>query len=200
MDLSRFDRSRFNRDRPWVKEASWLAVSAVLFGTWLPGSWWRRFVLRLFGARVGRGVVVKPHVQIKFPWKLEIGDHSWIGEHTWIDNLDQVTIGANACISQAVYLCTGNHDWSRPDFALILGPIVIEDEAWVGARSTVAPAVRIGRGAVLALGSVAVGDLDPWTVYAGDPVKPVRRREERITADASDPTTRATPPAGRSVG
>jgi hypothetical protein len=88
---------------------------------------------------VGTGVVIKPHVRVKFPWKLYIGDHSWIGESVWIDNLAQVTIGSNCCISQGAYLCTGSHRWDRDTFDLVTKPIVIEDQCWVGAMARVAP-------------------------------------------------------------
>ena len=123
VDLSAF-RSSLDRGRPWLVEAAWMCVQALLFGTWLPGSRWRVWLLRLFGSRVGRGVAIKPRVRVKFPWKLSVGDHSWIGECAWIDNLCDVAIGSNCCVSQGAYLCTGNHDWSDPAFALITKPVV----------------------------------------------------------------------------
>jgi len=134
-------------------------------------------LLGAFGATVGKGVQIKPGVRVKFPWRLEIGDHSWIGEDVWIDNLAPVTIASNCCISQRVYLCTGSHDWSRPTFDLIVRPIHIKQAAWIAACSTVGPGVTVGEGAVLALGSVATHDLEPWTIYTGIPAKPVRKRE-----------------------
>ena len=109
----------------------------------------------------GRGVVVKPGARIKFPWRLSIGDHSWIGEDAWIDNLAPVAIGADCCLSQGAYLCTGSHDWSRPSFDLLTKPIVVHDGAWIAARAVVGPGVTVGEGAVLCLGSTATRDLTP---------------------------------------
>jgi len=153
-----------------------MLISALFISSWVPGSAHRRILLRLFGAEIGRGVAIKPGVQIKFPWRLTIGEDSWIGEGVWIDNLTQVTIEANCCLSQGTYLCTGSHDWSSPTFTLITKPIVIREGAWIAARSTVAPGVVVGECAVLGLGSVAIDDLKPWTVYYGIPAKQVGTR------------------------
>lgn len=130
----------------------------------------------MFGAKIGQGVEIKSGVKVKFPWRLEVADHSWIGEDVWIDNLATVRIGANCCISQGAYLCTGSHDWSRSSFDLIIRSIDVRDGAWIAARAVVAPGVTIGEGAVLSLGSVAASDLAPWTVHAGVPAKPIRPR------------------------
>lgn len=175
--LELFQNAAFDRQRAAYVEALWVLVQAALVRSFIPGSAHRRFLLRLFGARVGRGVVVKPGVRVKFPWKLEVGDHSWIGEGVWIDNLAPVRIGANCCISQEAYLCTGSHDWSKPSFDLIVRPIELADGAWVAARALVGPGVTVGEGAVLLLGSVARKSLEPWTIYSGNPAQPVRKRE-----------------------
>ncbi|QFT48728.1 Galactoside O-acetyltransferase (plasmid) [Roseivivax sp. THAF40] len=168
--------NKFSRGAPRFVEALWIFVSAMFVTSWLPGSAWRCTLLRLFGARIGRGVVIKPGVQVKFPWRLHIGSHTWIGEHAWIDNLAVVTIGDHACISQGVYLCTGNHDWSRGSFDLITQPILIEDGAWVGAFSKLAPGTIMRKRAVLTLGSVGSRELEPNTVYRGNPAKRVMPR------------------------
>jgi putative colanic acid biosynthesis acetyltransferase WcaF len=169
----------FSRGAPALVEALWVILQWLFVACDLPGSAHRKFLLRLFGARVGKGVVVKTGVQIKFPWRLQVGDDSWIGERAWIDNLALVTIGSNACISQGAYLCTGSHDWSSPTFDLIVKPITIGDGAWVAAKSTVGPGVIIGEGAVLGLGSTTSKDLEPWCVYAGSPAEFVRKRTLR---------------------
>jgi putative colanic acid biosynthesis acetyltransferase WcaF len=163
--LDHFSACEFDRGRSRIVEVLWLVCSGLV-RSGLPGSLLRVIILRAFGARIATGVVIKPHVRVKFPWRLSIGAHSWIGEDVWIDNLAQVSIGAHCCISQASYLCTGSHDWSKPTFDLVVKPIVIEDAAWICARATVGPGVRIGEGAVLALGSVATRDLDPWFCYS----------------------------------
>jgi putative colanic acid biosynthesis acetyltransferase WcaF len=95
-------------------------------------------------------VIIKPGVRVKYPWRLSIGDNSWLGEDCWIDNLAQVSIGANACISQGAYLCTGNHDWSDPAFGLVVKSIVVGDAAWIAAKALIAPGVSLGEGAVAA--------------------------------------------------
>lgn len=177
MRLDTFENSDFNRGAGKWKELLWLFFSALVFSTWLPGSGWRVSLLRLFGASIGTGVVIKPRVVVKFPWKLSIGDYSWVGEDTWIDNLAPVAIGAHACISQGVYLCTGSHDWSLSSFDLITRPIEVSDQAWLGAFSRVAPGVKVGQGAVLALGSVATKPLQPWVIYSGHPAVATKPRK-----------------------
>jgi len=176
MRLDRFDNSGFDRGAPWVVEALWRAVEGLVFASWIPGSGWRAALLRLFGAKVGQGVVIKPRVRVKFPWKLSIGEHSWIGESAWIDNLDEVVIGDHCCLSQGVYLCTGNHRWDDEAFALVTRPIRIEDHSWLGAHARVGPGVVCRTGGVLTMASTAVSDLESWTVHAGAPAQPVRRR------------------------
>ncbi len=158
-------------------EAAWLVTQALLVSSWLPGSAPRVWALRAFGARIGRGVVVKPGVRVKFPWRLAVGDHCWIGEDAWIDNLAPVTLGNHVCLSQGVYLCTGSHDWRSESFDLVTRPIHVADAAWIGARAVVGPGVTVGEGAVLALGSTASRALEPWTVYQGTPAVAVRPRE-----------------------
>jgi putative colanic acid biosynthesis acetyltransferase WcaF len=154
----------------------WLLVQWLFISSWIPGAAHRRWLLRAFGADIGERVNIKPGVRVKFPWRLSIGKHSWIGEDVWIDNLAQVTIGRDCCISQGSYFCTGNHDWSQPTFDLIVRPIRVETGAWVAAHSIVGPGVVIGEGAVLGLASVATKNLRPWTVYQGAPAVPVRAR------------------------
>lgn len=175
--LDLFANPEFSRGASRLKELAWYVVSSLFVESWLPGSAWRRSLLRWFGARVGKGVVIKPRVRVKFPWRLEIGDHSWIGEAVWIDNLDQVTIGDQCCVSQGAYLCTGSHDWSDEKFGLLTKPIVIEDGCWVGAKAILAPGSQMRRGAMLTLGCVASGTLTAWTVYAGQPASPHRSRQ-----------------------
>ena len=133
-------------------------------------------LLRMTGASVGAGVVIKPRVTIKYPWKLTVGDNSWIGEQVWIDNLDQVTIGAHVCISQGALLLCGNHDYKKPTFDLITGPIVLENGVWIGAKASVGPGVTCGSYSVLAMGSVATKNLEEWIVYQGNPALAVRQR------------------------
>lgn len=170
MDLSRFNNDDFDRGASRVKELAWLIISALFVAGPIPGSRWRAAILRVFGARIDAGVVLKSRVLVKFPWRLAIGANSWIGEGVWIDNLAEVRIGRDVCISQDAYLCTGNHDWNSPAFNLVTTGITIEDQCWVGARATVAPGTYMAAGAVLGLGAVGHGTLLGWTIYAaGNP-------------------------------
>src|SRR5262245_16466396 len=114
--LASFNNAGFQRGRPAIIEALWIVVEALLVKSFIPGSVHRCFLLRLFGAQIGRRVTMKPGVRVKFPWRLTIADDVWVGEDVWIDNLAKVEIGANACVSQGAYLCTGSHDWSASTF------------------------------------------------------------------------------------
>lgn len=178
MRLDRFNNSDFERGRAAWVEALWLAVQGLFVATWLPGSALRLVALRLFGAEIGAGVRLKPGLRVKFPWRLTVGNHAWIGENVWIDNLAPVHIGSHCCVSQGAYLCTGSHDWKREGFDLITRPIRLEDQAWICAKAVVGPGVTVGQGAVLALGGVATGDLAPWQVHQGVPAKPLRPRQQ----------------------
>jgi putative colanic acid biosynthesis acetyltransferase WcaF len=142
----------------------------------IPVSSLKVVLLRLFGAKVGAGVVIKPGVNIKYPWRLSVGNYCWIGEDVWIDNLDQVTIGNNVCISQGALLLCGNHDYKKSTFDLMTGSINIEDGAWVGAKSVVCPGVVLRTHAILTVGSVASSSLDAYGIYRGNPAVKVRER------------------------
>lgn len=176
MNLSSFKTGDFQRGRPSWVEALWLLVQALFISSWVPGSMHRIWMLRAFGAIIGSGTVLKPHLRIKFPWRLSLGDHVWLGEGVWIDNLASVEIGSHVCLSQGAYLCTGSHDWGSSHFDLIVRPIRVADHAWICARATLAPGTVVGEGAVVALGAVASGVLPPWQIYAGVPAVAVRAR------------------------
>ena len=134
-------------------------------------------LLKAFGAKVGVGVVIKPSVSIKYPCILSIGNHVWIGENVWIDNLTDVTIGSHVCLSQGVMLLTGNHNYTKPTFDLMVGKIILEDGVWLGALSVVCPGVTCGSHSVLSVGSVATKDLEAYGIYQGNPAMKVRERE-----------------------
>ena len=186
VDLSRYTTGDFDRGAGAVREGVWLLVNAVLFQLCpLKLSGLKCFFLRLFGAKIGRGVSIKPRVRITFPWKLTVGDHVWLGEECWLLNLEHLTIGDHVCISQRVFLCAGNHDYTSPLFRLIVKPIQIDEGAWIGAGAFVGPGARIGSHAVLTAGSVAAGDLEPFGIYRGNPAVRVRQRELKLDPSES---------------
>ncbi len=178
-NLSTYNNLGFNRQKSLLVECFWRLISVLVFESGLvPFYGVKRKILKCFGAKVGHAVVIKPGVKITFPWKLSIGDYSWIGEKVWIDSLEQVDIGSHVVVSQGSYLCTGNHDYKRPSFDLMSKPIVIKSESWLGAFCLVCPGVTVGQGAVLTMGSVASEDLDKGGVYQGNPAVKTRDRIE----------------------
>lgn len=177
VDLSRYDRRGYSPGAGLGRRLIWYVINAVVFDSWLlPWSPLKRGLLRTFGAQIGASVVIKPRVNIKYPWRLAVGDNSWIGEGVWIDNLVRVSIESNVCLSQGAYLLTGNHDYRDPKFGLLTGEIVIEEGAWVGAKAIVGPGTRMGREAVLVAGSVLSSDAQAGGVYRGNPATWVRSR------------------------
>lgn len=176
-DLSTFKTGDYAAGPKW-KIGLWYLVNYYIFNSALPWPYGlKRRLLRSFGAKVGKGLVIKTKVRIKYPWRLEIGEHCWIGESVWIDNLEEVTIGDHVCISQGAMLLTGNHDYKRSDFPYRLGGIRIEDGVWIGAQSVVCPGIVCGSHAVLTVKSVAAKNMEAWGIYAGNPAIPVRKRE-----------------------
>ena len=160
-----------------MKRILWYFTNGLFFINPLnPSSGSKVFLLRVFGARVGKGVNIKPGVNIKYPWFLEIADHVWIGERTWIDNLTKVTIGNNTCLSQGCMLLTGNHNYKKATFDLVPGKIILEEGVWIGAKAVVCPGVTCRSHSVLAVNSVANGDMEAYTVYQGNPAVKVRKR------------------------
>jgi putative colanic acid biosynthesis acetyltransferase WcaF len=176
-DLTRFDNSWYSSGRTRLVEALWFFLGLpVLRSRLIPHSFTRVSVLRVFGAHIAPGVVLKPGIRVKYPWLLSIGANSWIGEDVWIDNLAQVTIGSNACVSQGAYICTGNHNWADPAFGLIVKPVALGDGSWVGARAMVCPGATLGECSIASAGSVVTRDIPPFEIHAGNPARLVRNR------------------------
>ena len=177
VDHSTFDNRWFDKGAPSWKIGLWFITNALFFINPLnPFSGLKTRLLRLFGAKIGKGVVIKPGVNVKYPWRLEIGDYAWIGERVWIDNLTWVRIGQHVCLSQGAMLLTGNHNYKSTSFDLVVGEILLENGVWIGAKATVCPGVKCGSHAILSVGSVATEDLIPYTIYQGNPAKSVRKR------------------------
>lgn len=173
-----------NRDyrpgKPLWYRILWLVVEALtLLNPMFLSSGLKRRVLIAFGAKIGEGVIIKPNLHVKHPWRLIVGDHCWLGERAWVDNLVPVSIGSNVVISQGSYICTGNHDWADPGMGMIARPITIEDGAWIGAFAKVGPGITVGQEAIVTMGSVLLKDAEPRGVYQGNPAAYVRERKIR---------------------
>ncbi|MFI5107219.1 MAG: putative colanic acid biosynthesis acetyltransferase [Terriglobales bacterium] len=154
----------------WIVQATLFRLSPqVLYG-------FRSFLLRLFGARIGKGVLIRPSARITYPWHLEIGDHCWVGDDSVLYNLGKITIGNDVAIAHRVYLCTGLHDYEDPQFSIAASPITIEDEVWLPNDIFVGPGVTIGRGCVVGARSTVLRDLPEMMLCAGYPAKPIRPR------------------------
>ncbi len=177
MQLDQYSTGEFKRGASKLKEGLWLLLGSPLVrSNIVPCSRIKVWVLRAFGATIGKSVRIKPGVKIKFPWKLEIGNYSWIGEDVWIDNLAFVRIGSNCCISQGAYLCTGSHDWSKSNFELQVSTIEIHNNVWIAAFAKIAPGVIAHQGSVLSFAAVATRSLDAWCIYSGNPASKIKSR------------------------
>lgn len=171
-----FNKGYFHPGAPKLKIMAWYVTSTLLFRSGLvPFSNVLVFILRLFGARIGRDVRIKPYVHIRYPWRFEMGDHSWLAD-CYIDNLAFVKLGKHVCVSQGAMLLTGNHDFTRPTFDLITKPIILEDGVWIGAKSVVCPGVKAKTHAVLTVGSVATSDLEAYSINRGNPACKIKDR------------------------
>jgi putative colanic acid biosynthesis acetyltransferase WcaF len=175
------DLSKFNNDwyKPGnkVKVVVWFFANSLVINNYLPiPVFFKIFILKLFGAKIGKNVMIKPKVNIKYPWFLEIGNNVWIGETAWIDNFVKVVIEDNSCISQGALLLTGNHNYKKKAFDLMPSEIHLEKGVWIGAKSIVCGGVRCKSHSVLSVNSVATKDLKPYTIYQGNPALEVRTR------------------------
>ncbi|MER6344507.1 putative colanic acid biosynthesis acetyltransferase [Streptomyces sp. NPDC001595] len=162
--LRGFTGAGYDKGRPLLVQAAWFAVLHLVFVKWWFPARWRPALLRAFGARVGRRVLIRHGVRVHWPWRLRVGDDVWIGEDAWLLNLEQITIGSDVCVSQGALLCTGSHRHRHPTFEFDNGPIRLEPGAWVAARSVVLRGVTVGRGAVVGACAVAHRDLAPGAV------------------------------------
>ncbi len=176
-DLQSFTLPHDFRGRSGLVVQLWWLVQATLFrGSPQLLYGFRRWLLRLFGAQIGRGVIIRPSVTIPYPWKLKIGDYSWIGDHAVLYCFADIVIGRDVVVSQKSYLCAGTHDYRSATFDIKAYPIVIEDEAWVAADVFVAPGVTIGSGAVVGSRSSVFSDLPSMMVCTGSPARPIHAR------------------------
>lgn len=179
VNLNGFSTDGFDKGAGRLKIMLWYIVNAfIVRASWNPLMGIKIALLRAFGAKIGKGVIIKNEVRIKSPWFLTIGNNCWLGEQCWIDNLDRVIIGSNACISQGAMLLTGNHDYEVSTMPYRNAPIVIKDGAWIGAQAIVCPGVTVYENAILTVGSVATRNLEANGIYQGNPA--VKKKERKI--------------------
>ena len=169
IDLSLAPGRRAAWDRPRWCVYLWTITELLLVSNpWQPSSSLRRAALKVFGASIGAGVVLRPRLRVKFPWKLEIGARSWIGEDVWIHNQAHLSIGSDAVVSQGCFVTTGTHAY-RGDMSLITRPVTLEDGVWITARCIVLSGSVLRRSALILPGTVVQGEVPPGAIYGGNP-------------------------------
>ncbi|MBT4523972.1 MAG: putative colanic acid biosynthesis acetyltransferase [Phycisphaerae bacterium] len=158
----------------------WAIVQATFFRysfhTW---SAWRIFLLKSYGAEIDSSCIIRRTVKIECPWNLKMGRNSCLGDGVIVYSLGKILIGDRVSISQYAHLCAGTHDYNDKDMPLLRLPITIENDVWLAAGSFVGPNVTVGEGAILGARSVAMRDLDPWTIYNGNPAV-IRRTRDKL--------------------
>ena len=175
IDLSQFDNGDFQRGASRLKELVWWFARSLFFAGWFPlPSGLKVRILRLFGAKVGKGVVIRSRVDISFPWRLSLGDHVWVGDEVKILSLAEVEVGSHVCLSQRAFLCTGSHDFGSTAFDLRTGPIRIGPGCWIGAQAFVGPGVVFGPESRCLAGAVVVRSVPRGCSVGGVPAKILR--------------------------
>jgi putative colanic acid biosynthesis acetyltransferase WcaF len=186
MRLDLYDNSAFERGAGRLKEALWVLCKCVFFLNPFPWpSFLRVRLLRLFGAQLGHGIVIRSGVNISFPWRLTVGNHVWIGEEVFILSLAPVTLGSNVCISQRAFLCTGSHAWRRETFDLQTRPIVVEDRVWISAQAFIGPGTRIGSDSVISAGTVLMKSIPNDSLARGNPATVTSKFSTQQTSEPS---------------
>ena len=176
-DLSRFVVPPKFRGRSVLVVQLWWLVQTVFFHTSPQVSYkWRAWLLRIFGAQIGRGVIIRPSVSVVYPWKLSIGDFSWIGDDAVLYSLGEITVGSNTVLSQGCYLCAGSHDATDVRFTITNDPIHIADQCWLASDVFVLPGVSIGEGTVVAARSTVTRSLPGGVIAMGSPARVVGQR------------------------
>ena len=176
--LNQFKQPKDFRGRSAFIVQLWWIVQGTLFA-WSPQFMfgWRRFLLRLFGAKIGAGVLIRPSVRVTYPWKISIGNNSWIGDDVVLYSLGTISIGSNTVVSQKSYLCTGTHDYSSVSFDIYAKPISIGSQVWIATDVFVAPGLTVGDGCVIGVRSTVLKDLPAGMVCYGNPAKPISSRQ-----------------------
>jgi putative colanic acid biosynthesis acetyltransferase WcaF len=176
LDLSEYSRSGYNPGN-FIRRALWYLTSVIFFRSLVPyPNSLKKFLLISFGAKLGEHINIKPGVNIKYPWFLKVGDYVWLGEGAWIDNLTTVEIADNVCISQGASVFTGNHNYKKVAFDLVVAPVVLEEGVWLAAKSVVCPGVVLKSHSVVTVGSVVTNSTQPYKIYQGNPAQIVGDR------------------------
>ncbi|MDO7907206.1 putative colanic acid biosynthesis acetyltransferase [Paenibacillus sp. JX-17] len=197
--LDRYDQSWYSRGRGGMIVLLWWFIQGTLFRFSLhPMYRWRAFLLRLFGADVGRGVQVRSTAKFTYPWKVRIGEYSWIGDHVEFYSLDEIQVGSHCVISQNSYLCTGSHNIRDPHFGLVTKPITIGDGAWIASDVFVYPGVDIGVMGAVAARSTVTRNVPSNEIHAGTPASFVKHRFLEDSEEMHDPA-RETQQTSRAV-
>ncbi|MFA3791372.1 putative colanic acid biosynthesis acetyltransferase [Aliiglaciecola sp. SL4] len=184
-NLNKFKIPENFRGKNAITVQLWWIIQSTLFACspqFMYG--WRNFLLRAFGAKIGKGVIIRPSVKITYPWKLTIGDYAWVGDEAELYTLGEITIGNNAVVSQKCYLCTGSHDFEVETFDIYAKPIVIEPEVWLATDVFVAPGITISEGALVGARSSVFEDMPRGMICLGYPAKPVKKRQVRNTLNS----------------
>jgi putative colanic acid biosynthesis acetyltransferase WcaF len=177
-DLSLYKTPENFRGKSKIIVQLWWLVQATLFNMSPQAFYgWRRFLLICFGAKIGKNVIIRPTVKTTYPWKVVIGDNSWIGDDVVLYSLGEIYIGKNTVVSQKSYLCTGSHDYTKPDFPIYNKKITINDECWLATDVFVAPGVTIGKGSIVGSRSSVFNDIPEGWICYGNPAKPIKKRE-----------------------
>jgi len=176
MRLKGYTVGGFDRGAPRWKEALWVLVKCIFFLNPFPWpSVLRVALLRMFGARIGRRVVIRANVNVSYPWRLTLGDEVWLGEDVMILSLAPVVIESSVCVSQRAFLCTGSHDFRSEKFTLVTKPITVRDGSWIAAQAFVAPGVEIGGDSMVCAGSVVTDNVPPRSIVRGNPAQVVKQ-------------------------
>lgn len=174
---NKFNNSWYRPGKSKGVQILWYYLSLLIFQNYFfPFYGIKKKLLMLFGATIGERFIIKPNVNIKYPWKLQCGDFVSLGEGVWIDNLDKIKLDDNVTLSQGVYLFCGNHDYKSESFDLMIAPIHLEEGVWIGAKSIVGPGVIAKSHSVLAVNSVALKDLEAYSINQGNPALKIRNR------------------------
>lgn len=178
--LDQFRLPKGFRGRSAIVVQLWWLIETILFRPSPQFAYgFRRALLRAFGAQIGRGVLIRPTATVTYPWKLAIGDYSWIGDDVVLYTLGEIEIGAHSVVSQRTYVCAADHDYRRPEFPIRARKISVGSECWVATDVFLGPGVTIGDGTVVGARSTVTKSLPGGVVCLGTPCVPVRERESR---------------------